>query len=234
MKSSHKHLPVSPQVLGQVDLFSRIHQADLEKIAAQAFPHILAKEGVYFHQGEPSERVYLLLQGHVKLIQLHHDGQQIMLRVALPVEMFGAIALGQVDTYPATAIAMDNCHAVYWTRTNLTQLLLHIPRLAENSLHFMATHLQLMQNRYRLLATERVEQRLAHNLIELATSGGIPVTGGLWVGVALSQQELAEMSGTTLYTVSRLLKQWQNQGIVSCKREYIVVNDMVALRAISG
>lgn len=234
MKSSLNLLPISPQILARVDLFTDIHQNDLQKIASKAVLVSLSKNEVFFHQGEPSDRIYLLTEGHVKMIQIHHDGQQIMLRVCLAIEMFGAIALGQVESYPATAIAMDDCQAAYWTRSDLTDLVLQIPQLASNSLRFMAEHLQLMQDRYRLLATEHVEQRLAHHLIELLTAGGKPVDEGIWVGVALSQQELAEMIGTTLYTVSRLLKQWQNNQIVTCKREHIVVRDLPALIAIRG
>lgn len=229
MKSSPSNAVLKPQILSKVDLFENLTITDLEKIAQSAFGLELLKDEVLFLQGDPAEKIYLILQGHIKLVQTHHDGQQILIRVAGPVEMLGAVALGRVNAYPASAFAISNCKVVYWTREKLLELIGQIPLLASNTMHFMADKIQVMQDRFRLIATQKVEQRLAHTLINLMRTSGKPTETGIQINVALSRQELSEMIGTTLYTVSRLLQQWEKNKIVKCGRERIEILDHQAL-----
>lgn len=229
MKSSPSNSVLKPQILSKVDLFENLTITDLEKIAQSAYGLELLKDEVLFLQGDPAEKIYLILQGHIKLVQTHHDGQQILIRVAGPVEMLGAVALGRVNAYPASAFAISNCKVVYWTREKLLELIGQIPLLASNTMHFMADKIQVMQDRFRLIATQKVEQRLAHTLINLMRTSGKPTETGIQINVALSRQELSEMIGTTLYTVSRLLQQWEKNKIVKCGRERIEILDHQAL-----
>jgi len=229
MKSSPSNAVLKPQILSKVDLFENLTITDLEKIAQSAYGLELLKDEVLFLQGDPAEKIYLILQGHIKLVQTHHDGQQILIRVAGPVEMLGAVALGRVNAYPASAFAISNCKVVYWTREKLLELIGQIPLLASNTMHFMADKIQVMQDRFRLIATQKVEQRLAHTLINLMRTSGKPTENGIQINVALSRQELSEMIGTTLYTVSRLLQQWEKNKIVKCGRERIEILDHQAL-----
>ncbi len=229
MKSPSANSFLKPQTLAKVDLFENIKSADLEIIANSAMEMELLKDEVLFLQGDPAEKIFLLLQGHIKMVQTHHDGQQILIRVAGPIEMLGAVALGRVNAYPASAFAISNCRVAYWTREKLLGLIEIIPLLASNTMHFMADKIQVMQDRFRLIATQKVEQRLAHTLINLMRTSGKPTETGIQINVALSRQELAEMIGTTLYTVSRLLQQWEKNHIVKCGREKIEILDQQAL-----
>jgi CRP-like cAMP-binding protein len=83
--------------------------------------------------------------------------------------------------------------------------------------------LRQFQDRLRELATERVERRLARMLLRLARQSGQKVTGGILIDLPLSRQNLAEMIGTTLYTVSRILSQWEAHGLVETGRERVVI-----------
>lgn len=87
------------------------------------------------------------------------------------------------------------------------------------------------QTRMRELATERVERRIAHTLIRLADSAGHRVQDGLEIGFPISRQDIAEMTGTTLHTVSRILNAWQDQGLVTLGRQKVIVRDSRALAA---
>lgn len=232
MKQTPSKAIVRPQVLSKVDLFENLQNPDLEKIAQSALGVDLRQDEMLFLQGDPANNIYLLLQGHIKLVQTHHDGQQIVIRVAGPVEMLGAIALGRVNSYPASAYAMSNCKLAYWTKEKLFEHIQQIPLLAINTMQFMAERIELMQDRFRLIATQKVEQRLAHTLINLMETSGKKTETGILLNVALSRQELAEMIGTTLYTVSRLLKHWEKNQIVKCGREKIEILDRTALETI--
>ena len=80
-----------------------------------------------------------------------------------------------------------------------------------------------MQARYRELATERVEQRVANALIRLAGQSGTKSSKEAGIELFFSRQDVAEMTGSTLYTVSRLLSEWERQGIIEAGRERIKI-----------
>ena len=89
----------------------------------------------------------------------------------------------------------------------------------------MTGYIQEMQTRYRELVTERVEQRIARALLRLAAQSGQKSKENRGVELALSRQDLAEMTGTTLYTVSRVLSAWERRGLVAAGRERVMIRD---------
>src|ERR1035437_2705303 len=89
----------------------------------------------------------------------------------------------------------------------------------------------VIQERFREVATERVAPRVARQLVRLLDKIGRRVEDG--VEISLSREELAQMTGTTLFTVSRLLSAWEERGIVKPRREGVTICDVPALNAIS-
>ena len=179
--------------------------------------------GVFFMQGDPAEAVYQIESGRVRLSQVTTEGQQILLRVIGPRTVFGAIALAGVDAYPVTAEAAEECTVLVWPRSTLLGLIEQMPKLAINAISLMAGHVQEFQDRFREMATQRVERRLARTLLRLASQTGRKTEEGVLIDLALTRQDLAEMTGTTLYTVSRILSQWESQGLVRSGRERVVI-----------
>jgi CRP-like cAMP-binding protein len=97
------------------------------------------------------------------------------------------------------------------------------PYLSFDLMKLMTTYIQEMQERYRELATEKVERRIARALLRLAAQMGAKIEGG--IELSFTRQDLAEMSGTTLYTVSRVLSDWERQGLVEAGRERVVIRN---------
>jgi CRP-like cAMP-binding protein len=176
-----------------------------------------------FRQGAAAGSFYVLEQGRVKLTQLTADGELVLLRLVVPGEAFGGVAaLGQ-RTYPVSAEAAEDCVALRWNGGAMDRLLRHHPQLAMNFIALLAERLHDMQARYEELATEQVEQRLARMLLRLVQRAGRRVEGGVLVDVRLSRQELAEMTGTSLFTVSRILNRWQKAGVIELRRQRVLV-----------
>jgi CRP-like cAMP-binding protein len=86
----------------------------------------------------------------------------------------------------------------------------------------MTSYIQEMQERYRELATEKVERRIARVLLRLTSQMGVKTKDGS-IELTFTRQDLAEMSGTTLYTVSRVLSEWERQGLVEAGRERVLI-----------
>ncbi len=95
--------------------------------------------------------------------------------------------------------------------------------MAVNAVRFVATQLHDLQVRYRQLATEKVERRVARALLRLVQHAGRKVDDGVLIDLPLSREDLAQMTGTTLYTVSRILSRWESEGILDVGRQRVVV-----------
>jgi CRP-like cAMP-binding protein len=116
----------------------------------------------------------------------------------------------------------------------MERLLRKHAQLAVNLLDLLAERLHEMQARYEELATEQVEQRLARTLLRLGERAGRSVDGGTLVDVRLSRRDLAEMTGTSLFTVSRILNRWQDAGIVQSRRQHILIRQSAGLETVAG
>ena len=210
-------------LLSVIDLFDQISPHDLNEIASAATHRDFDKNAYLFHQGDPADRFCILVSGKVKLTQITEDGQQIILRYVCPGEAFAVIAVLSKMPYPVTATAVEQVSLLSWGDETMLNLMQSYPRLAINSLSLLATHIQEFQDRFRELATERVERRIARALLRLARQTGRKLDHGILIDFTLSRQDLAEMTGTTLYTVSRTLSRWEKDGLVSSQREQVTL-----------
>lgn len=209
----------------KVALFHNLDPTALDEIQASARVVNMPKDNFLFLQDDPAERMYLLLSGRVKIGQLSVDGQQVILRVANAGQVVGIVAMtgSHFTTYPVFAQVVEDVQALVWQAGELTSLQLKYPQLAINSARHMASQIREFQELLRQLATERVEQRIARLLLRLARQLGQKTGAGVWINFPLSRQDLAEMSGTTLYTVSRTLSKWERDGLVKVGRERVVI-----------
>jgi CRP-like cAMP-binding protein len=210
-------------ILAKIELFRGLSESDLDAILAEARDLSFEEESFLFYQDDPAERVFVLKSGRIKLTQLADDGQQVLMRVMTPGMMFAAISLVEGAVYPVSAEAAAPSQVIYWSQEKLLALVQRYPQLALNAVKVLAGHVREFQNRYRELATERVERRLARNVLRLASQTGRKTDEGVLLDLPLTRQDLAEMSGTTLFTVSRILSQWEHQGLVLSGRERLVI-----------
>jgi len=174
-------------------------------------------------QGDPAECMFVLLEGRVKLSQVGSDGQQVLIRVITPVTLFALVAITPAEEYLVSAQAAEDCLALFWKGEELIEVVNRIPQISQNAMGIMAERLMEIQERFRQVTTQRVEQRLAHTLFRLAAQSAKKVDEGVLIDLKLTRQDLAEMSGTTLYTASRILKQWEKKGIVLAGREKVII-----------
>ncbi|HET7291504.1 MAG TPA: Crp/Fnr family transcriptional regulator [Vicinamibacteria bacterium] len=218
-------------LIEQAPLFRGVARAELSLLAERARDRRVRRGQTLFQEGEPAGEIGVLGTGRVKLTQLSASGEEIILRLVGAGELLGGLGVPRGGASTTTAQAMEASHALLWERRGFEEVMERIPALHRNALRIMAERLRSLEDRYREVATERVPQRLAHALLRLIGQIGRPDSGG--VLVALSREELAQMTGTTLFSVSRLLSQWESQGMVRARREAVIVDDTRALIAVA-
>lgn len=217
-------MDILPKDLRQVIVFQNATKEDLILIFKNSITRSIEEGSFFFFQGDQAEHLYILTSGQAKLQQSHPNGQQVNLRTIHPWEMFGALgAVRKEAVYPATAQALEDSTALAIKSEFLHEMLETRPQIAFDLMTLMTSYIQEMQARYRELATERVEQRVANALIRLAGQSGVRAEKKAEIELSFSRQDVAEMTGTTLYTVSRLLSEWDRQGIIKTGRERISI-----------
>lgn len=209
--------------LREVPLFRGMQKTELDQILRVSHQRSVSAGSFYFYQEDPAHTVYILSVGNVKITQVTPEGQEIILRIINPGTIFGGIAILEEQTYPASAQSLDESIAFAWQGKQLRRLSSEHPTLAFNAMQMMSGHLQEFQDRFREIATERVERRLARLVLRLASQAGQKIDTGVLINLSMTRQNLAEMCGTTLFTVSRTLSAWEKQGIVNLGRERIVI-----------
>lgn len=211
--------------LTAVPLFQHLSHAELLQLAQMGKRRAAARDEFFFQQGDSAEFLYLLELGQVRMTQLTPDGEQVILRYIRPQDMFGGIAAFTFKSYPATAQALEDSRALLWDAVAVRELMRSVPQLALNVMDHAAETIIQLQDRVRELQTERLEQRVARALLRLAHQAGKPLENGILIDLPLSRQDIAEMTGTNLYSVSRILSNWEKQGIIEGGRERIVLSD---------
>lgn len=184
-----------------------------------------------FHQGETAAACYVVQRGRVVLRQLNPVGEQVIHRLVGVDAMFGGVAAWSGTTYPLSAAAGLDTTVYRWSGPVLFEIMARRPALLVAALQYVSRRLIDSQNRLCELATLTMPQRLARRLLTLSQG---PTPASTIAIEGLTRQELAEMCGTTLYSVSRQLRAWQAQGLLTCGRRTIQVRDRTALQRMAG
>lgn len=209
--------------LAQCHLFQNLDPNTLADIMQTATRRKYASGSFIFYQEDPANTFYILLQGNVRMSQITPEGHQVIVHFFGPGQDVGIIAVLGQFAYPLTAETVEDCTFLVWDSQLMNQLMEKYPRLAINAARLLAVRFRELQDRYRELATERVERRVARTLLRLAKQLGQKVEAGILINMPLSRRDLAEMTGTTLYTVSRILSKWEQAGLVKTGREQVII-----------
>ncbi|WMD22854.1 Crp/Fnr family transcriptional regulator [Achromobacter seleniivolatilans] len=221
--------PLCHALLRNLDLFRPLSDAQLETALHGAAPCRLEAGALAYVQGAPGAHFFVLLQGFLKVSQVTPEGEQIIVRYVNPGDMFGlACAMGQT-CYPATVQAVQESLCLAWPAAAWTPFTASHPQLGAIALQTMGHRLQDAHQRIQELSNDEVEQRVARTLLRLINQSGRPTHDGIDVGFPITRQDIAEMTGTTLHTVSRLLSDWKQRGIVASGRKRIVLRSPAAL-----
>lgn len=187
-----------------------------------------------FAEGTPVERFFLLLDGHVRVQRTSAEGDQIILLHIAPGQLFGiGAALGH-KAYPATAVAADDCVVLFWPNRLWPEFITRYEGFATQTYATVGGRLNDMHAVIVEMATKQVEQRIASALLRLITQMGRKVDTGIEIEFPITRQNISDMTGSTLHTVSRLLSAWEKEGIVASERKKIVVTAPHQLVLLSG
>jgi CRP/FNR family transcriptional regulator, nitrogen oxide reductase regulator len=209
-------------------LFAEIPPAICRTIVSVAQSKQFWQGQSIFSQDDPVQQATLLLSGCVKVTQLSPGGNEVILRLCGMGDLIGSFDLSADCRHSSTAQAIQPSTVLLWPVARFEERLERFPTFRRNVIRVVEGRLNELEQRFREVSTEGVAPRLSSELIRLSERFGRAVNG--YKEINLSQKELAQLTGTTLYTVSRLLGEWEKCGIVTVSKRVVQVRDAVALR----
>ena len=214
-------------------IFQAMTDEDLDAVLAAAKVRQLTEGNAAFEQGADATDFFALMHGRLKVVQTTVDGQQIVVRHVGPGDVFGIARAMRRPDYPATAVAVTDSLVLAWPSGQWEQFVARSPALANNALEMVGQRLQDAHTRIRELSTEEVERRVAHAVLRLIQQAGRRTEHGILIDFPVTRQDIAEMTATTLHTVSRVMTGWESDGLVTSARRRIVVKDPHKLHVIA-
>lgn len=214
-------------------LFANMQDSELDRLLSRASMRRIPLGEAVYEQGQKATQFYLLLHGRLKVTQVTPEGQQLIVRVVHPGDLFGFAQALQRNDYPGTPIAAAESVVICWPNEVWASFVEQNPHLAVNAMRTIGQRLQEAHTRIREMSTQEVERRVAHTVLRLIEQAGRPEKDGVSIDFPLTRQDVAEMTGTTLHTVSRLFSAWESRGIVKGGRQKLLVRDAERLQALA-
>lgn len=214
-------------------VFCAMDEAELDGVIAHARAQRVPKGATVFQQGEIAKSFFVLLHGRLKVLKVTPHGQQVLIRFVNPGDIYGITKALRRDDYPATATAVVDSVTLVWPNEIWDDFMLAHPLFARNVMQMMGDRLDEAHTRLKELSTEEVEHRIAHTLLRLVEQSGRTTEEGVLIDFPLTQQDLAQASGTTFHSVSRVLGAWEDAGLVLLGRRKVVVRDVQGLSHIA-
>jgi len=221
------------ETLRRTTIFRRLSPDDRQRLMAVAQVREFDKGSTLFSEGDGSDWLYTIVSGRVKVSKATIRGTDLILEIFGPGDPVGAVAAYESRAYPATAVALEPTTCLLIPRRAFFSLLEAHPTMVRGLLGGLTHRLVELTNRLAELSGGRIEARLARFLLKLADDMGQRRPDGIFIPLALSRQEIADMIGTTIETSIRIMSRWGKDNVVRTEKDGFLVVDRATLEAIA-
>jgi len=225
-------LPERPPVpFDAIPILSPLSPDDRAALSPLCEMTALEKGATLFQEGNPADRIHFLFLGRMKIVKAGPD-RDLILEILGPGEPVGAVAAFERRPFPATAVALEPCGILSIPEKAFFQAIERRPEITRRLLAGLTLRLMALNSRLADM-TGSVEYRAARLFATLAARVGREEAGGVFVPVALSRQEIADLVGTTIETAIRVMSRWQKAGLVETEKKGFLIRDPAGLAAIA-
>ena len=209
--------------LRNVSLFESLDDGEIEVLAEVTINRTFGKDGVIILAEEEGDTLFIIKEGQVKVSIVSEEGREVILTLMGSGAVFGELSLLDGKPRSANVIATEDTELIMLRRSDFVRLIYKVPQIATALLAELASRLRKTDRQIEGLALLDVTSRISETLLLLAGEQGKEAEEGVVISNRPTHQELANMSGTTRETVSRVLKRLESQGYISCKGRKITI-----------
>lgn len=211
------------ELLKRVPLFEGLNDGELSALSQVALPRVFPKDRVVIMAEDEGDTLFLIHRGQVKVSIVSEDGREVILSILGEGDFFGEMSLLDGNPRSANVTTMSETELLMIRRPDFLRLIQKDPQIAIKLLSVLASRLRKTDRKIEGLALSDVTGRITQTLLQLAEEQGSPTPDGILVKNRPTHQELANMSGTTRETVSRVLKRLENQGYIAHKGKNLLI-----------
>jgi CRP-like cAMP-binding protein len=213
----------------QAPLFLALDPEGAAALRASLTERSVAKGEIIFQEGEPGDRMYVILEGKVKLGQSSNDGRESLLAILGPGEMFGELSLFDPGQRTSTATALTDAVILALSNEQLRPWLAGRPEVAAALLQALARRLRRTNEAMADLVFSDVPGRVAKALMDLGEKFGEVTGEGLMVTHDMTQEELAQLVGASRETVNKALADFAQRGWIRLESRQVMILDIERL-----
>lgn len=200
--------------VARVPIFNHLQPEQMNEIK-QVIQTVKFKKGeLMYRAGEHSDALYIVYLGQIKIYRLSESGKEQLIRILKHGDFTGELALFQQGEHEAYAEALVDSQICMIKRKDLQPLLLKYPTISLAILNEFASRLDLSEKQTANVATEKVETRIATYLLELLEE---KESSSTTIELPMSKKDLASYLGTTPETLSRRLRDFEEEGMIEQK-----------------
>jgi len=227
---AEEELTVDDDVVRQAPLFAALDDEAAEALKATMARREVARGEVLFTEGDPGDRLYIIVEGKIKLGRASGDGRENLLAILGPGEMFGELSLFDPGPRNATATAVADTALLGVGSDDLATWLNGRPDVARQLLRSLARRLRRTNEALADLVFSDVPGRVAKALLDLSERFGTPTEEGLRVTHDLTQEELAQLVGASRETVNKALADFAARNWLRLDQRAVLLLDIDRLR----
>ncbi len=213
------------EVLARAGIFQGVEPAAVESLTRALQPVDFPRGHTVFNEGEPGDRLYIILSGKVKIGRKSIDGRENLLTIMGPSDMFGELSIFDPGPRTSSATAVTEVRAVSMDRAALKEWISRRPDIAEQLLRVLARRLRRTNNNLADLIFTDVPGRVAKALLQLAQRFGTQENGALRVTHDLTQEEIAQLVGASRETVNKALADFAQRGWLRLEGKSVLISD---------
>jgi len=217
------------QCLKDLIVFQNLDPEELELLCTNSYAKFYEKGEVIFFENDSVKKLYLLVNGKVKLSMLSAEGKEKVLTILQEGDIFGELSLFDEDPHPLTAEVMDDARLLIIPWNEMEKMIQNRPSLAIKIIEALSKKTRLLTSQDRELVFQDAAGRLASLLSRLAEDFGREIEAGTVIDLVLTHQEIANLIGSSRVTVTKLINRFIDDGVITIKKRKIIIIDFESL-----
>jgi CRP/FNR family transcriptional regulator len=233
--SSNRQASPSKSTFDGIPLLNILSVQDRQRVLRELTETRYGKGEVIFREGDPTEYFHIVTEGTVKCVKSNPDGKECTLKMLMPGDLFCCDAAAfDGASHPGTAQPMGDVSVLRMSKKAYFDMLRRSPDAALEVIKYLGNRLNEAQEKAKILAMDRADQRLAALLVDLATRSGCEDPQGIRLPMRLTRQDMANMVGTTTETVIRIMSRFKRNHFVAGTANRLIIRNIERLKTLAS
>jgi len=220
--------------LSSVSIFSDLSDSELDNIKTLCQTRKYPKNSMIILEEEMGDVVFIVMSGTVKITRVNDEGKEVILAMLGSGEVFGEMAILDGESRSANALAQEHCEVVTINREEFLNIKKTNNKVALNLMTEFAVRLRKSDQQIEALSLDDAEHRIGVSILNLAEEMGVIRKGAVTVENLPYQQDIANMAGTSRETVSRVMKIFEDRGLITKTGHKLSIPDYAFFKRIFG